>query len=122
MFSRLIQNDLPHQKVIPKEGDLYKVVNIHGRSFELRYGYYEECDRQSPLCQPVVIYPDFIQDPVYTDDGTPFVTMMQDACKSYKGETKRTPDTTCAECKYFERGEDWIGICKCPHNRERKNE
>ena len=117
MFSRLIQSDLQQQKAIPKEGDLYKVVNIHGRSFELRYGYYEECDRQSPLCQPVVIYPDFIQDPVYTDDGTPFVTMMQDACPYFKGEKKRTADSTCDECKYFKHGDDWFGICTCPKNK-----
>jgi len=122
MLSKLIQNELSQQKNIPKEGNVYKVITTFGKTFELKYGYYEECDRQSPLCRPVVIYPDFIKEPVYTDDGTPFVTMVQDACKSYMGETKRTPDTTCAECKYFERGEDWIGICKCPHNRERKNE
>ena len=110
MFSKLIQNDLPQQKTVPKEGDLYKVVNTYGRTFELRYGYYGECDRKY---DPDVIYPDFIKEPVYTDDGTPFVTMMQDACRSYKGDTKRTVDTTCADCKYFERGEEWFGVCKC---------
>ena len=115
MFSKLIQNDLPQQKAIPKEGDLYKVVNTYGRTFELRYGYYGECDRKY---DPDVIYPDFIQDPVYTDDGTPFVTMMQDACKSYKGNAKRTPDTTCAECKYFRRGKEWFGICDCKKNKK----
>ncbi len=122
MLSKLIQNDLPHQKDIPKEGDPYKVIKTFGKTFALRYGYYEECDRQSALCEPVVIYPDFIKEPVYTDSGEPFVTMMQDTCDKYKGEAKRTSDTTCADCKYFERGEEWFGICKCPHNREGKNE
>ena len=122
MLSKFFQSHISPPEVTHKEGELYKVVTTFGKTFELRYGYYEECDRQSPLCNPVVIYPDFTKAPIYTDDGTPFVTMVQDACKSYRGEAKRTPDTTCAECKYFERGEDWIGICKCPHNRERKNE
>ena len=122
MLSKIFQSHISPPEVTHKEGELYKVVTTFGKTFELRYGYYEECDRQSPLCNPVVIYPDFTKAPIYTDDGTPFVTMVQDACKSYRGEAKRTPDTTCAECKYFERGEDWIGICKCPHNRERKNE
>ena len=117
MLSKLIHKDLLHEKVIPKEGDLYKVVNTHGRTFELRYGYYEECDRQNPLCEPIVIYPDFTKGPVYTDEGIPFVTMMQDVCKNYRGEAKRTPDTTCAECKYFQRGEEWFGICDCPKNK-----
>ena len=110
MFSKLIQNDLPQQKTVPKEGDLYKVVNTFGKTFELRYGYYGECDRKY---DPDVIYPDFTAKPVYTDDGVPFVTMMQDVCKSYRGNVKRTVDTTCADCKYFERGEEWFGICKC---------
>ena len=122
MLSKFFQSNISPPEVTHKEGELYKVVTTFGKTFELRYGYYEECDRQSPLCNPVVIYPDFTKAPIYTDEGTPFVTMVQDACKNYRGEAKRTPDTTCAECKYFERGEDWIGICKCPHNRERKNE
>ena len=115
MFSKLIQNDLPQQKTVPKEGDLYKVVNTYGRTFELRYGYYGECDRKY---EPNVIYPDFIKEPLYTDNGEPFVTMVQDTCKSYSGKAKRTSDTTCCECKYFHSGEDWIGICTCLKNKK----
>lgn len=120
MLSKLIQSDLSLQKEIPKEGDLYGVVSTFGKTFELKYGYYEECDRRSPLCEPVVIYPDFTKAPVYTDEGEPFVTMMQDTCDSYEGESKLTPDTTCADCKYFGRGEEWFGICKCPRNKKRE--
>jgi hypothetical protein len=97
----------------PKEGDLYKVLTTFGKSFELRYGFYEERDRQSPLCEPAIIYPDFIREPLFTETGEPFVTMMQDACGHYKGSTKRTPDSTCAECKHFKQGEEWFGICSC---------
>ena len=121
MFSKLIQNDFPLTEFTHNEGDLYKIITTYGKTFELKYGYYEECDRQSPLCDPVVIYPDFTKEPVYTDEGTPFVTMVQNACKSYRGDTKRTPDTTCDECKYFQCGEDWIGICTCVL-RQKKNE
>ena len=103
-----------------REGDLYKIVTTFGKTFELRYGYYSEQDRQNPLCYPAVIYPDFTAVPLYTDKGEPFVTMMQDACASYRGEHKKTPDITCAECQYFLRGEEWFGICKCEQNR--KNE
>ena len=121
MFHKLIENEHPQAKDIPKEGELYKIVNTFGRSFELRYGYYGEQDRKNPLCEPAVIYPDFLKEPVYTEEGIPFVTVIQDACGSYRGEAKRTPDTTCAECKYFQHCEDWIGICKCGL-RQRKNE
>ena len=120
METKLFENkNIPNESE-HKEGDLYKVITTFGRTFELRYGYYGECDRQNPLCQPAVIYPDFTALPLYTDGGEPFVTMLQDACASYRGESKKTIDTTCAECKYFSRGEEWFGICKCKRNR--KNE
>jgi len=121
MFTKLtnIQRTLPDNA--PREGDLYKVVTTFGKTFELRYGFYEEKDRLSPLCRPAVIYPDFVQEPLYTEDGQPFVTMMQDACTYYTGDTRRTVDTTCDECKYFQCGEDWIGICICVLRRK-KNE
>ena len=122
MLSKLMQNGFPQPKDIPKEGDLYKVVNTFGRTFEIRYGYYGECDRNNPLLKgPVPIYPDLLKEPVYTDEGEPLVTMMQDACESYCGNAKRTPDTTCEDCKYFNRGEEWFGVCKHPKNK-RANE
>ena len=43
----------------PKEGDLYAVVHTFGKTFELKYGYYDDMDRSGP---PDVIYPDFIED------------------------------------------------------------
>lgn len=98
---------------VRKEGDLYKTVTTFGKTFELRYGYYSERDRQNPICEPAVIYPDFTREPLYTDDGKPLVTIIQDACVSYKGERNKTPDTTCAECNYFLRGEEWFGVCTC---------
>lgn len=119
MFSKLIQNHNSHSKDIPKEGDLYKVVTTFGKTFEIRYGYYDECDRKNPLVEsPVPIYPDFTKEPVYTDEGEPFVTMIQDACSNYRGDTKRTSNTTCAECRYFKRGEEWFGICACSKNKK----
>lgn len=98
----------------PKEGDLYRVVTTYGKTFELRYGYYDERDRRNPLCGPTVIYPDFSESPPITERGEPFVTMVQDACVHYKGEAPKTPDTTCSECLYFRAGEEWFGVCICP--------
>ena len=120
MFTILFNNENILNEPEHEEGELYKIITTFGKTFELRYGYYGEKDRQNPLCQPAAIYPDFTVEPLYTDEGDPFVTMLQDACTSYRGESKKTPDTTCAECKYFKRGEEWFGICKCEQNR--KNE
>ena len=80
----------------------------------IRYGYYDDKDRSGP---PDVIYPDFLKEPHYTNAGEPFVTMMQDACPHYKGEARRADDTTCGECEYFHRGEEWFGLCHSPKNK-----
>lgn len=122
MFTTLLGSNPMQKETEHKEGDLYRIVTSFGKTFELRYGYYGERDRQNPLCKPAVIYPDFIRDPLYTDEGAPFVTMMQDACVNYRGDNGRTPDTTCAECEYFKRGEEWFGICSCPKNKKGNEE
>ena len=74
MFTTLFSKDPVQAEPERKEGDLYKVVNTFGRTFELKYGYYGDCDRRF---EPDVIYPDFTKDPVYTDEGTPFVTKTE---------------------------------------------
>lgn len=98
----------------PQEGDLHAVVETFGCTFELRYGYYEECDRVGP---PDVLYPNFKAEPQFTAEGLPFVTRMQDACPYYTSKKKKCPDSSCGDCGYFRPGEDWFGLCDCPHNR-----
>lgn len=96
---------------IIKEGDLYKVIKTFGKTFELYYGYYEEQDRYGKYNEPVEIYPDFIKNPLYTDDGIPFVTAIQEVCEYYK----KINDTTdrCIDCYYYQKGEELFGLCKC---------
>lgn len=113
MIKNLFRKD-PAQHAEPKEGDLYKILLLSGKSFELRYGYYEEFERQ--YNEPMPIYPDFIKNPVYTEDGTPFVTKMQDACIHYSG--KDTVDRECAGCAYYMHGDEFLGLCACPHNKK----
>lgn len=100
----------------PKENDLYNIIELHGRRFEIRYGYYEEIDR---AYEPIPIYPDFIKEPVYTDDGAPFVTLMQNPCESFE-PSGRCSDLDCGNCKHMERGEELIAVCRCTSRR--KNE
>lgn len=101
---------------IPKEGDLYKVMTAHGRTFEIRYGYYEEIDRHSTYNTLIEIYPDFIKAPVYTDEGIPFVTAMQRKCEHYKGEPDE--ENTCFQCAHYEKCEELLGVCKCHERRK----
>ena len=93
------------------DGDIYKRISLAGHVFEIRYGYYEEYERQSQFSEPVPIYPNFQLCPVYTPEGHPLVTQMQSLCDY--GHSKFA-DGCCVDCSYFSNGEDLIGICLCP--------
>ena len=108
------------ERIPPKEGELYKVITAYDKTFELYYGYYEDGDRENPLAEPMPIYPNFIENPVYTDEGIPFVTAMQDPCKHYKSKRgkKRDVDDTCADCIHYEKCDELLGICLCSKNKK----
>ena len=89
-----------------KDGELYKTISLGGKKFEIRYGYYEDYERESG--EPIPIYPDFLKNPCQTDDGRPFVTQMQSLCEHGTSSFK---DGFCVDCKHFIEGEDLIGIC-----------
>ena len=105
------------QPPTPNEGDLYKELTISGKTFRLLYGYYESFERESRLNDPIPIYPNFIKDPLYTDEGIPFATAMQNVCACYKG--KKDEDSCCADCVYFQSSEELFGFCNCSANRRK---
>ena len=97
-----------------KEGDLYGVVRIYGKTFEIYYGYYEDYERQSKYNDPVPIYPDLVKTPQYGDGGRPIVTEMQVACAHYRGSET---DDRCGRCRHFQKGERLFGLCQCEQMR-----
>ncbi|MBE6537541.1 MAG: hypothetical protein E7673_06280 [Ruminococcaceae bacterium] len=99
-----------------RDGGLYKIIEILGKTFEVRYGYYEAYEREAG--EPIPIYPDFLKAPEYTVDGRPFVTAMQDSCAHAK--LKDYSFGFCNDCEFYEHGDDFIGVCTCKQNR--KNE
>lgn len=114
MLNGLIAQERPTSASKKREGELYKVLHIAGKTFPLYYGYYEEYEKTVPSAEPMPIYPDFRKNPVYTDTGYAFVTMMQDACSLYKGSASQCKE--CAECIYYNHGDELIGICTHPEN------
>ncbi len=115
LTSIFIQNASP-KELKHKEGELYKVIEAHGKTFELRYGYYEDRDRQNPHIEPMEMYPNFIEKPLYTDEGIPFVTAMQSICKQFKLKSKECDegvDNTCYNCAHYEQCQELLGLCKC---------
>ncbi len=98
------------------EGQLYEIIELYGTRFEIRYGYYEDFERAHT--DPLPIYPLFHQSPVYTPDGYPFATKMQEPCDKYSVRVDGVDTERCAECIYFQAEADCtIGICKCEERR-----
>ncbi len=96
-----------------RDGDLYKIVKLYGHIFELRYGYYEEYEKEKG--EPIPIYPNFKKNPIYTNEGFPFVTQMQSLCRY---GTSRFDDGCCVDCIYYKDGEELIGICTNTKNKK----
>ena len=116
MFTKLLQTGAEFRPPTPKEGDLFKVIHLYGRTFEIRYGFYEECDRHNRYAEPMELYPDFVKEPQYTDEGVPFITAMQAPCSRFRGK-KRNDNSTCGDCSFYRHGDELIGICTCPDNQ-----
>ncbi len=100
-----------------REGDLYKIVEIEGCTFEIRYGYYDpELERGN--IDPMPVFPNFLKEPIYTAEGHPFVTADQEICRHFKPKPKVSGEGWCNDCDHLEKYEEFIGICKC---KKRKN-
>ncbi len=97
---------------------LYKVVNIEGVSFEIRYGY-ESSKEIDKGWEPTPIYPDFLKNPRYTPKGYPFITVYQAICDHYEPKEDVSGEDWCNDCLWMEQHETYIGICRCK-DRKRK--
>lgn len=104
----------------PKEGDLYKILTIEEHTFELRFGFYADFERENG--DPVVIYPDLTKKRIYTKDGRWIVTAIQDPCSYYQVSEQKVRDGCCNDCDYYVVSGDEIGICTCPANNRRQVE
>lgn len=102
-----------------REGDLYKIFEVDGTQFEIRYGY--ECEGDRQWGEPSPVYPDFRTKPQYTKDGYQFAVAYQIECEHYE-PIKKSDDDWCANCKFYDKREEYMGICRCEARRERQNE
>ena len=119
MFASMIQSTEEREPFVHREGDLYKIIQLYGKTFEIRYGFYEDRDRNYHYAEPMEIYPDFAKHAQYTDDGIPFATAIQEPCIHFVG--KRDANSTCEDCPFYQHGEELIGLCTCPANKKERD-
>ena len=105
---------MPMSNTIHKEGDLYKVIKVGGHTFELRFGYYADFERNSGV--PVVIYPDLAEQKRYSTDGQMLVTAVQDPCRYYEPVDHDQKEECCCDCRHYLSPGDDIAICACRSN------
>ena len=97
-----------------QEGDIYEVLTVCGKIFEIRYGYYEDFERDGE--SPIPIYPDLEKTPIYGTDGKRIVTFMQDPCEHFIPQEEGA-DPYCGCCKYYDRThERMVEPCRCEKN------
>ena len=94
---------------IPKEGELHKVMTVGGRSFELRYGFYTEGDRLNS--EPVILFPNLEQMPVYSEDGWRIVSSVQTPCGAYSPRMPNQKEDWCADCIFYPDVHEEIAVC-----------
>ena len=94
-----------------------RIHHVGGRDFLI----HQEFD--DLLGQYIPVYPDFEENPEYTDDGKPFKLSLDEGCSSFQSAHKENSQlceqdaySDCGCCCFFYRGEtplDLIGICTC---------
>ena len=105
----------------PEQKRPWKICRVGGRSFEI-YREYDEL-----VGYDVGIYPDFRENPEYTDEGRPFATATDEACPHGRpGKPEEAEPGAyceygdCGGCAFFRRDEtpwDIIGVCMCDARR-----
>ena len=85
--------------------------NIEGALLEIPLCYDELTGRE------IEIFPDFIENPVYTPEGHPVLFTGEDACE-YGEAPDGAPCTDCGACRFYRQAPGTlIGVCK--HQRKR---
>ena len=104
-------------RTIPKEGDIYRVYTVDGHTFEIKYGYYSENERGR--VEPLPVFPDLVDSPVYTASGMPVTTRLQSPCRHYQSCDPERPDEWCDDCIHYESVHGEFGLCR---SSQRKRE
>lgn len=96
-----------------QEGDIYELLLVDGRLFEIRYGYYEEYERNG--AEPIPIFPDLGEVPVYGSSGKRIVTFMQEPCPHFKPQSDDT-ELCCGCCRFYPKNRQMMDVCACERN------
>jgi len=96
-----------------------KICRVGGKEFLIYREYDDICDKK------ILIYPDFDENPEFTDEGQPFTLAVRENCEYFIAKIKEDEIyKDCGVCKYFS-GDGLpyhvIGICMCDTLKQHVN-
>lgn len=103
----------------PSEGDLYRRIEIEGVTLDVYYGYYHPASERGVL-DPMPVFPNFAETPVYTEAGYPLVGADQPVCQHFSPKPRISDEGWCNDCAHLELYDTCLGVCRCPRNRKRE--
>ena len=98
-----------------KEGmrmEKVKTYNVEGAALTIPLRYDETSGKY------MEVYPDFIQNPIYTPEGYPIMLTLEDACAFGEKKDANEALVDCGSCRFYRQlHNSLIGVCRC----EKKN-
>lgn len=89
-----------------------KKYNVEGALLMIPLRYDEKSGRY------MEVYPDFINNPVYTPEGRPIMLTLEDACAFGKQKDTNEPLIDCGSCRFYRQAPNaLIGVCRCEKKR-----
>lgn len=95
-----------------KEGDLYKIVEVAGKKFDIRYERLEDPDPEDPDALVPHLFL-FEENPEYTKDGFAFRNKFDSVCPYLKPKDHDFYNHECERCVYLSETVEYIGVCRC---------
>lgn len=67
----------------------------------------------------IEVYPDFVENPVYTPEGYPIMLTIEDACECGEKRNAKEPPVDCGSCRFYRQlPNTLIGVCG--HEKRKK--
>ncbi len=95
-----------------REGDLYKLIVIEDKSFEIRYGYNADYERENNG-EPIPVLPDLTKELHYSQSGKRIVTFVQSPCIHFEMRCSNNDNDCCGDCSYYANNKEMIAPCEC---------
>lgn len=105
----------------PREGELYGVFDVEGVKLEIHYGYYHP-ESERGVIDPMPLFPNFEEEPTYTERGYPLVNADGAICEHFSPRNQESFEDWCNDCRYLERQDTCLGVCRCEQRRKMQDE